>query len=272
VIARGVRLRVALAGTGPSVLLIHGLFVDHETWSGVAELLASDFQIIAPDLPGSGESEKPPPGRFEYGIESFAEAMADLHAGLALGRTAVVGHGLGGAVALTLAARHPELVERLVLIAPLCDPGNFDLRSRIGLWPVLGGFVFKQLWGRQSFRRFFRSAMVTAGARVPNDRLDRYFEAFSSPLARGAALATLRATLDTRTLLARTSRLTTPTLVLWGQEDRVSPAQAGQRLARQISGAGFELLPTGHAPQEERPAELAAILGRFLRRERSPSR
>ena len=268
VVAGGIRLRVASGGSGPPLVLIHGSFVDHSTWDGVALALKRDFRLVAPDLPGFGESEKPSPSRFPYDIESFAEAMADLYAGLDIARATVVGHALGGAVALTLAAHHPELVERLVLVAPLCQPSNLDLRSRIGLWPVVGGFVFKQLWGRASFRAFFRSTMVSAGARVPAERIDRYFELFSSPLARGAALATLRSTVDTRAIGARTSRLTTPTLVVWGGDDQLIPARAGQRFAREIAGAGFELVDAGHAVQEERPAELASTILRFLRDER----
>src|SRR6188768_4107635 len=119
VTASGVRLRVAEAGSGAPVILIHGLFVDHTSWDLVMPELAETFRVIAPDLPGFGASEKPPPSRFPYGIEAFAEAIADLYAGLELGPAAVVGHALGGAVALTLAARHPELVSKLVLIDTL---------------------------------------------------------------------------------------------------------------------------------------------------------
>ncbi len=270
VLASGVRLRVATRGSGAPIVFLHGLFVDHSTWDGVAASLGDEFRIVAPDLPGFGESEKPPPNRFPYGIDAFTEAVADLYAGLDLGRAVVVGHALGGGVALTLAARHPELVERLVLIAPLTGPANLDLRSRIGLLPVVGGFVFKQLWSRTSFRSYFRRAMLSPAASVPYARIDRYFELFSSPLARGAALATLRATVDTRAVVAHTARLHTPTLVLWGRDDVLSAPRDGQRLAKTISGAGFELLPTGHAPQEELPAELAAIIARFVREERAP--
>jgi pimeloyl-ACP methyl ester carboxylesterase len=258
-----------MGGKGPPLVLLHGLFVDHSTWDDVAAKLSEEFQIVAPDLPGFGESEKPSPGRFPYGIDAFTEAVADLYAGLDLGRAAVVGHALGGAVALTLAARHPELVERLVVIAPLSQPANLDVRSRIGLLPVVGGFVFKQLWGRASFRSFFRATMLSPGSTIPSDRIDRYFELFSSPLARGAALATLRATVDTRAVVAHTRRLQTPTLVLWGRDDAVIDPRVGQRLAREIPGARFELVPSGHAPQEERPEELAALIARFLREERA---
>src|SRR5689334_25405900 len=122
VTASGVRLRVAEDGSGPPVVLLHGLFVDHSSWDGVIASLCSDFRLIAPDLPGFGESEKPPASRFPYGVDAFSEAICDLYAALEVGRAAVVGHALGGGVALALAARHPELVSRLVLIDALCYP------------------------------------------------------------------------------------------------------------------------------------------------------
>ncbi len=268
VTASGVRLRVAEDGEGDPVVLLHGLFMDHRTWDGVIAALRDDFRLVAPDLPGSGDSEKPPPSRFPYGIDAFAETVADLYAGLALGRAALVGHALGGAVALTVAARHPELVSRLVLIDTLCYPAPPDLSRRIALLPLVGGFVFKQLWGRSTFRAFFRDTMLSPRAQVSNERIDRYYDAFSEPAARGSALATLRNTADTRAVVAQTSRVHTPTLVVWGRADRVSPAGFGQRLAKEIRGAGFELMNAGHAPQEECPDELAQVIARFLRDER----
>jgi pimeloyl-ACP methyl ester carboxylesterase len=269
VTASGVRLRVVVQGTGEPVVLLHGIFVDSATWDPIIEELSHDYCVVAPDFPGFGESEKPPAKRFPYGIEAFVGAIADLYAGLELGRAAIVGHGFGGAVALTLASRHPELVSRLVLIDALCYPAALDFPRRIARLPLLGGFLFKQLWGRTTFRAFFRERMLSPGASVANERIDRYYEYFSAPAARASALATLRATSDTRTVEAQTARVQAPTLVIWGRRDKLYPARLGQRLAREIRGAGFELMDAGHAPQEERPHELAAIIGRFLRAERT---
>jgi pimeloyl-ACP methyl ester carboxylesterase len=220
--------------------------------------------VIAPDLPGFGASEKPPPSRFPYGVDAFAEAIADLYAGLEIGRAAVVGHALGGAVALTLAARHPELVSRLILIDPLCYSAHPRLLRRVASVPFVGGLVFKQLLGRGLFRSHFRKTMLSEGAALDAARVDGYYSAFNSPAARGSALATLRNTVDTRPIVAQTSRIQTPSLVLWGRSDRLYPASLGQRLAREIRDARFELLDAGHAPQEELPEVLAAHIRRFL--------
>jgi pimeloyl-ACP methyl ester carboxylesterase len=248
------------------VLFLHGLFLDHSTWAAMRPLLEPEFHLVMPDFPGFGESEKPPPSRFPYGIDAFADTIADLYAGLELGRAAVVGHCLGGAVALTLAARHPELVSKLVLVDPACEPPRRGTFGSLSLLPVVGGFVFKQLFSRRAFASFFRDRMVSRPGRITSARIDAYYEAFSTPEARGSALATLRALEDTRTIVARTHGVRAPTLVVWGRSDRVVRARAGQQLAREIPGAGFELLDAGHAPQEEIPEELAATILRFLRR------
>jgi pimeloyl-ACP methyl ester carboxylesterase len=263
--ANGVRLRVAERGSGPSLLLLHGLFMDHTTWDRVGDLLAETHRVVAPDLPGFGQSEKPPESRFPYGISAFTDAVVDLYAGLELGRTILIGHALGGAVAITLAARHPELISRLVLVDPLCYPVRTDLANRVALAPLVGGFAFKQLWGKAAFKAYFKESYLSRDTRIPSARLDHYYELFNTPAARASALATLRATRDTRSVVAYTARITTPTLVLWGRDDTLYPAALGHRMAREIKDAGFQLLPTGHVPHEEQPAEVASVIERFCR-------
>lgn len=269
VTGKGVRLRVAECGQGDPVILLHGLFFDCTTWNRVGRELSDSFRIIAPDLPGFGESEKPTRNRFPYSIAGFAESIADLYGALDLGRASLVGHGLGGAVALTLAATHPELVSRLVLVDSLCHRAPRDFPQRIAMVPLLGGLVFKQLVGKNTFRSLIRDSVVPSRARIQQQRVDAYYAAFNTPAARGSALEALRGTADTHSLTASTRRIQAPTLVVWGRHDNVYPAGYGHRLAREISGAGFELMDAGHAPQEEHPDELASIVGRFLRNERS---
>jgi pimeloyl-ACP methyl ester carboxylesterase len=269
VAASGVRLRVVERGSGPKLVLLHGLFMDHSTWDAVATELSDDYTVITPDLPGCGESEKPPTARFAYSVDAFTGAIADMYAALSLGRATVIGHGLGGSIALTLAARHPELVSELVVVDPLAEAARPWSYGRLAHLPIAGSLVFKQLLGRSLFGAYFRELFLADPGAVSNERLDDYYRSWSEPAARGSTLSALRATQDTRAVAAQTSRIQTPTLVLWGHRDRLLPASVGQRLAREIRGARFELLDAGHAPQEERPRELAETVKRFLREARS---
>lgn len=264
VTARGVRMRVIEAGAGQPILLVHGFLVSHIEFDDVIDPLAARFRVVAPDLPGFGDSEKPSPTRYPYGIEAFSEALADIIAAMELGRVSILGHSMGGAVALTLAASHPELVDRLVLVDALVYPFPLELRSRVSLVPVLGPFLFKQLYGRGTFRGYFREQVFSPGFDVPLDRVDRYYDRFNTPAARESAYAVLSAMTDTRPVVARIPRVKAPTMVVWGRHDRLLPPVFGQRLAREVGGARLELLDAGHAPNEERPEELVAIASEFL--------
>src|ERR1700722_12813161 len=112
VAARGARMRFSEAGHGPPLVLIHDYLASRMAWEEVLPRLATRFRVIAPDLPGFGDSEKPPPGRYRYDFGGFAESIVDLLAAIGLGRVSVCGHALGGAIALTLAANYPHVVDK----------------------------------------------------------------------------------------------------------------------------------------------------------------
>ncbi|HEU4409130.1 MAG TPA: alpha/beta hydrolase [Polyangiaceae bacterium] len=264
--ARRVRLRVVSEGEGPPLLLLHDFLMDHRAFDDVVPGLRGAFRLVMPDLPGFGESEKPPPARFDYGVEAFADCVTDLVAALDLGRAHVIAHGMGGAIALALAAERPELIDRLVLVSPLVYP-----HARGGLLnaPVLGGLVFKQFYGRALFRGYFRDRIFSPGFAMPLGRIDGFYERFNSPPARESAYATMNALADTRPTMARLARVKRPTFVVWGRADALHPPQLGQRLAREVGAERFEIMEAGHAPYMELPEPFVATVGAFLRR-RSP--
>jgi pimeloyl-ACP methyl ester carboxylesterase len=265
--ARRVRLRVVTEGEGPPLLLLHDFLMDHRAWAGVAEGLRGDFRVVMPDLPGFGESEKPPPARFDYGVEAFADCVTDLIAALGLGRTHIIGHGMSGAIAIALAAERPELIDRMVLVSPLVYP-----QARGGLLRVsaFGGLVFKQFYGRALFRGYFRDRVFSPGFAVPVERIDEFYERFNSPPARESAYATMNALADTRPTMARLARVKRPTFVVWGHADALHPPQLGQRLAREVGAERLEIMATGHAPYLELPEPFVATVGAFLRRPSPP--
>ena len=264
VAARGARIRFVEAGVGPAIVLIHDYLSSHVAWEDTLPGLAARFRVIAPDLPGFGESEKPPPSRYAYGYDAFAESVVDLLAALGENRVSLCGQGLGGAVALTVAANHPHLVDKLILVNPAVYPSPPDALSRLAVFPLLGPIVFKQLYGRAMFRRHFRDRFYGSDAPVRSTRVDYLFDLFSGPAAREAAFATMLATLDTRPLMAKVPRVTVPTLVVWGRADRVSPVEHGRRLARELQHARFEVFECGHSPPEECPQAFVEAAVTFL--------
>ncbi len=268
--ASGIRLRVTEAGAGPPLLLLHTTFLDRTSWNGTLAALTPHFRVIAPDLPGFGESEKPSRGRFAYRVSDFVHVVTDLFAGLRLGQASIVGHGLGGAVALSIASKNPELVSKLVAVDALCYPTKPDIARRVANFPVVGGALFKQLWGRTMFGTYFREVLVASHRGIKGERIDHYYEMFNTPSGRNSALATLQATADVRTVEVKLPSINVPTLVLWGRHDAVSPAAFGQRLAKEVRGAGFRLLDTGHIPMEEAPEELSENIARFCRADLPP--
>jgi pimeloyl-ACP methyl ester carboxylesterase len=265
VAARGARIRFVEVGDGPPLVLVHDYLASHVAWDDVSPGLSTRFRVIAPDLPGFGESEKPPPGRYRYDFESFCESLADLIAAVGLGRVSLCGHAMGGAVALTLAATYAHVVDKLVLVNPLVYPPRPDALSRIAGVPVLGPLVFKQLYGRSLFRsRFLGQGHIAPDDGVASRRVDHLFDLFDVPAAREAAYATMRAMLDTRPLTASVPRVTAPTLVVWGRANRAAPVEQGRRLARELGGARFEVFDCGRSPAEERPDAFTSVVTSFL--------
>lgn len=259
-------MRVVEAGdeAAPPLVLIHGFLVNHAEFDDVIEALAEDFRVIAPDLPGFGDSEKPAPKRYAYGIETFTESIADLIAAYGVARVHVLGHSLGGAIAITLAAQHAELVARLVVVDPISYPSPAPFKARLALIPVIGGLFFKQLYGRTLFRAYFRDDVHSEGAHVDLARVDAHYDRFNAPAARESAHATLHALVDTRTLVARLGRVRASTLVIWGGRDRLMPVQNASRLARELEKASLEVMDTGHAPHEEQPEAFVKLVRDFL--------
>lgn len=241
-----------------AVVALPGVLSPRTSFGPLARALLPRFRVIAVDFPGFGESEKPSPARFPYSVAAFSEAIADLFAGLELPRAHVLGHGLGGAVALHLAVQHPELVRRLALIAPLIRPPR---QYRPLLAPVVGGLLLRQLLGRSWYGSIYRER-IYPGIAAPT--LDAYYENLSSPASRAALLATLRSCQDPRGIVATSRRVRPPTLLLWGRNDRLFPVEQGRFLSREMPLAGLEILESSHAPHEEIPHETASTLARFF--------
>ncbi|MCL2724424.1 MAG: alpha/beta hydrolase [Polyangiaceae bacterium] len=262
--AHGARIRFVEAGAGPALLFVHDALASQETYREAIAHLARSFRVIAPDLPGFGHSEKPDPVRYAYGYNAFADSLLDLVAALDFGRLHVCGHGMGGGVALALAARHPSIVHKLVLASALVYPGGEHPLDRAARLPLTGALFWRQIMGWSMFRNYLHGTVYAGAREVPLDRVNTAYANFNAPAARRAAHATIAAKSDTRMLVAHLPRIQAESLVVWGRDDRLAPVEQGRRLARALR-ARFEVIACGRCPPDEAPEAFASIVTSFLR-------
>jgi pimeloyl-ACP methyl ester carboxylesterase len=259
-------------GTAPVLVLVHGIGDSSMTWQEVLPLLARDCTVLAPDLLGHGESDKP---RADYSLGGFANGVRDLLVLLGVRGATVVGHSLGGGVALQFAYQYPELCERLVLVS------SGGLGAEV--MPLLRAAALPgaSLAIAATVRRPVRVPVLTAGrlaARVglldPADvaEVATIWEGLRDRSTRAAFLRTLRSVVDLRgQSVTSRDRLylatSVPTLLVWGSRDPVIPVAHAREAVDCLPGATLEVLDrAGHLPHRHDPEGFAAAVTRFLER------
>lgn len=268
----GAPTRYLAAGEGPPLLLLHGVGENALAWRWVIPALARTHRVYAPDLPGSGESAKP---FADYSPAFFARFAAAFLDTLSIDGAAVAGNSLGGLVALRLALDEPERVTALGLVssAGLGRKASYALRS-LAL-PGYGRLAV--LWGKRrpgaAQRALGRAALIFARPwRAPRSWLREQYRLARVPGFLESQLATVRAQVGLKgqreVLLDRLGQVRAPTVIIWGQHDRVLPVSQGREAARLLPRGSLELIPDcGHSPQVERPERFVKSLGAFLRDE-----
>jgi pimeloyl-ACP methyl ester carboxylesterase len=259
----------ARAGEGPVLLLVHGIGGSYENWAEVIEPLARTHTVIAPDLPGHGGSA---PGGGDYSVGALAANLRDLLIALGKDRATLVGHSLGGGVAMQFAYQFPEMVERLVLVSSGGLGPEVSLILRAASLPGADLFISATAdLGRRVGSPVSR-ALSAIGLR-PNADVAEVLRGYGSlvdPERRAAFLATVRAVIGTGgQRVAATDRLylaeAVPVLIVWGAADRIIPASHGEDAHRHIRGSRLEVFEdVGHLPQVEAPLRFVLTLEQFL--------
>lgn len=238
-------------GNGPPLVLVHGLGGDADQWAYSLETLSATHRVIALELLGFGRSDKPP---ITYRIAGFVEVLEGFLQALALERVSLLGHSLGGWIVATFALQFPQMVDKLILndsvgidsgwIKP---PIDMNISTRANMRQVLE-FVF------------YNKSMVT------EELVDL---SYSLHLERGDG-ATIRSVLQTfplpdEKLDSRIGGLKAPTLLLWGEQDALTPLPMARNFQRLISGSRLAVIPQcGHLPCLEKPAEFNQAVMDFL--------
>lgn len=252
VMVRNHKIAYYEAGKGSAVILIHGLGADARHWAANIDALSQNFRVIAVDQIGYGQSDKPV---MRYTVGNFADYLHGFLVATKIEKASLVGNSLGGWVALEFSLRHPEMVEKLVLVdaAGLRPTQALKLpKGRISLSPLNTHWFFDLMeankqWattdlGPNAFERHLKNG-------------DSYTIASSV-----AEMATGREFED-----KKLEKMRVPTLIIWGRDDVLIPLAMGEQFHKQIKGSKLMVMEgTGHIPMVGKPAEFNEAVIKFL--------
>jgi pimeloyl-ACP methyl ester carboxylesterase len=264
----GVLARYWAAGDkGPEVVLIHGLGGFIENWSKNILALASHHRVYALDLPGFGQTDKTP---LIKDLTMLTRFIHDFMAEQNIPKASLVGHSLGGGLALQFTLDYPEKVEKLVL-ADNAGMGREVLADfRLCSLPVLPGLFVRQ--SRKDITALWQK-IVYDKVNITPELVDLSYRYAHLPGAQKALLSALCAGIDLRgqksgltgRLLSRLNALKAPALVVWGRNDRIIPVSHAQIAVKKIPGARLEIFDNcGHMPMFEHPEKFNRLVLDFL--------
>ncbi len=265
----GDRLAYVDEGEGEVIMLLHGMAGSSQTWRSVIRPLSRKYRVVAPDLPGHGQSAKP---RSDYSLGAFAAVLRDLFDELGIRRATIVGHSLGGGVAMQFSYQHPDYCERLILVDSgglgpdvgltlrmLSAPGAELIMPIIAPQPVLNA-------GERVWSWFHKIGMSSPRG----EEIWRSYSSLSDAATRQAFLRTLRSVVDYRgqcvSALSRlSSRKDLPIMAIWGDQDAIIPVEHAYAVQEVRPDIRLEVLSgVGHFPQAERPTEVAELIDDFI--------
>jgi pimeloyl-ACP methyl ester carboxylesterase len=267
----GHRRAYVVAGSGPALLLLHGLGCDHRTWAPVIDSLARRYTVVAPDLLGHGQSDKP---RADYSLGGYANGMRDLLTVLGIDRVSVVGHSFGGGVAMQFAYQFPERTDRLILVAsgglgPEVTPAIRAITTP-GFHQAMGVLT---LPGVRHVGLAGMRVLAATGLTATRDldAVAEIYDSFKDPRTRAAIRHVVRAVVDWRGQIVTMSDrayLTEamPMCVVWGRNDHVIPVRHARNAAQLAPSARVEIIPNaGHFPHKDHPQRFVKIVNDFVR-------
>jgi pimeloyl-ACP methyl ester carboxylesterase len=266
----GHRVCFRLAGSGPLIVLVHGITGSSEQWVPVIDALRDRYTVFAPDLLGHGQSAKP---RGDYSLGAYASGIRDLLIGLNAEPATIVGHSLGGGIAMQLAYQFPERCGRLVLMSSGGIARDVHLLLRAASLPgsevVLPLITHERLLGAgQAIARALRRVGLQAGADIAEAL--RGYASLNDHEARAAFLHTIRAVIDPMgQRISALDRLylaeAMPSLIIWGENDPIIPRHHGEIAHEAMPGSRLELVDgAGHFPQVTHPIRVARLLADFI--------
>ena len=263
-----VRLYVEEQGKGAPVLLIHGFGASTYTWRHVAPELAKTHRVIAVDLKGFGQSDKPFDSR--YSVFDQAELLAQLIVDKDLRNLTLVGHSFGGGIALLLALEANERLEgritKLVLLDSIAYPQNIPVFFRLLDVPLVSRLGVSMIQPSVQTRVALRIAYFD-DSKIDQDEVDAYAAPLRTAAGKHAIIYSARQIVPNglAEISERYKTIELPTLILWCDHDRIVPLEVGLKLRRTLPNSTLRLVEDcGHMPQEEQPESTLKLLQGFL--------
>jgi pimeloyl-ACP methyl ester carboxylesterase len=257
----------ALGDEGSTVLLIHGIGGSLEDWMLNANALARHHRVCAVDLVGSGHSDKP---SVSYSSSYLAQFVNDFMEAQNIDRASLIGHSLGGGVSLQFTIQFPDKVDKLVLVNSAGLGKEVSILFRLPTLPILGELLTRP--SRKGTANLLK-ACVHDPAVVTDELIELAYSLAVLPGAQNAFLSTVR-TLGNfrgirkdvlRSIVDNLGTITAPTLVFWGQQDRILPVAHAYIAEKRIPNARLHIFnPCGHLTQLERPEEFNSLVLEFL--------
>ena len=255
-------------GKGPPLLLIHGFGASTYTWRHVAPELAKSYRVIAVDLKGFGQSDKPFDGR--YSVYDQAELLAQLIEDKDLRDLTLVGHSFGGGVALLLALEANQRLDgritRLVLLDSIAYPQNIPVFFRLLDVPLMSQLGVRMVPPSVQTRVALQIAYFD-DSKIDPEEIELYAAPLKTAAGKHAIIHSARQIVpeDIDALSERYKTIELPTLILWCDHDRIVPLEVGIKLRRTLPNSTLRLVEDcGHMPQEEQPASTIALIKGFI--------
>lgn len=237
-----------------TLVLLHGIGASADRWSDVSLTLSKYYQLIIPDIVGFGYSDKP---TIEYTMDFFVRFFEDFLRKLEVARLSIIGASFGGYLATEFTIRNSEKVDKLILAAPA---GAMRTSTRI-----LDQYIMAALYPTyENTNRAFRD-MAYEPSVVSEDTIRDFMNRMRLPNAKYAFMSTLLAIRDSKDLSGRLSRISIPTLLIWGANDRMIPLAYSKEYT-EIPNSQLTIIDNcGHTPFVEKPTEFNNIVLKFLK-------
>lgn len=262
----GLNIHYLEQGVGEEVVFVHGWPTSSFLWRHQVGPLSQTHRVLAPDLPGFGDSDRPADVR--YDLPFFVSFLGKFLDATDVERATLVCHDLGGPIALTFAVRHPERVGRLVILdtTPYPElPPALRMLLRVMAAPLVGDFIVSRTGIALTLRWV---GVVGNRAAITSDVVDGYYRPYAQDRAARRILLRILRELDPGEMVETAQglgQIEAPTLIIWGDKDPTAPVSVARRLHQDIQGSQLVVLENcGHFVPEDKPEEVTRLMLEFL--------